>query len=151
MNCPYCKHDQTKVLEKRDLKEGFTRRRRECLKCQKRFTTYEKVEMLDLYVVKKDGRRELFDQKKIFKGIMRACEKRPISKFKIEKIPEQIELRLKKLKKSEIKSSKLGEMIANKLKKLDKVAYIRFASVYKEFEDVDSFAEEIKVLLKRKR
>ncbi len=149
MKCPYCTNDDSKVLEKRDLKEGITRRRRACLKCNKRFTTYEKVETLDLYIVKKDRRREMFNPDKLMKGILRACEKRPISKVKIEKIVNDIELKLKKQKKSEVKSDKIGEMVAARLKKIDKVAYIRFASVYKEFQDVSSFTEEVKKLSKK--
>ncbi len=146
MRCPYCASDETKVVDKRDSKEGVTRRRRECLKCIKRFTTYEKVEILDLYVVKKDKRRELFNPQKLIRGILRACEKRPISKLKIEKIVDNIELRLKKANKSEIQSKKIGEMVASKLKRIDQVAYIRFASVYREFTDVESFASVLKSL-----
>jgi len=146
MRCPYCQENETKVVDKRDSKEGITRRRRECLKCQKRFTTYERVEMLDIHVVKKDKRRELFNREKLLSGILRACEKRPISRPKIEEIVDNIELRLKKANKTEIKSGKLGEMVSVKLKKLDKVAYLRFASVYKEFADISSFSDELKKL-----
>jgi transcriptional repressor NrdR len=149
MKCPYCQNDESKVLEKRDSKEGITRRRRQCLNCSKRFTTYERVESIELYVVKKDRRREIFDPNKLMRGIQRACEKRPVSRIKIEKIVDDIEIKLRKANKSEIKSQKLGEMVATRLKRLDKVAYIRFASVYKEFADIDSFTSEIKKLIKR--
>jgi len=146
MKCPYCNNNETQVVDKRETKNFLvTRRRRECLKCKKRFTTYERVE-IDLMVIKKDNRREPFDREKLKKGILRACEKRPISKEKIEKLIEEIESDLKKMKSNEIKSSVIGERVMKKLKSLDKVAYIRFASVYRDFKDVKDFEKEVKEL-----
>ena len=141
MKCIFCGKD-TKVTDKRESPDG-TRRRRECLKCKKRFTTYERADKKDIIIVKKDGRREKFSDDKLKNGLMRACEKRPISIEKIDKIINEIEERLRS-KGKEIKSEKVGEMIMNKLKKLDKVAYIRFASVYKDFKDVKDFKEVMK-------
>jgi transcriptional repressor NrdR len=137
MKCPFCKHNETKVTNKRDA-EDLTRRRRECLKCGKRFTTYEKVEPIEWYVIKKDGSREKFDEEKIRKGVERACEKRPIPLRDIQKIVDEVKLKLF-TKNKEIPSKKVGEEIMKKLKKLDKVAYIRFASVYKDFHDIEDF------------
>jgi transcriptional repressor NrdR len=137
MKCPFCKHNETKVTNKRDA-EDLTRRRRECLKCGKRFTTYEKVEPIEWYVTKKDGSREKFDEEKIRKGVERACEKRPIPLRDIQKIVDEVKLKLF-TKNKEIPSKKVGEEIMKKLKKLDKVAYIRFASVYKDFHDIEDF------------
>jgi transcriptional repressor NrdR len=141
MKCVYCGYKNTKVTNKRDI-EGNVRRRRECLKCKKRFTTYEKAE-IELTVVKKDGRREKFDREKVRNGILKACEKRPIAIEKIEKAVAEIEESLRKRGK-EIKSKVIGELIMDKLKKLDKVAYIRFASVYREFKDISDFKLAIK-------
>ena len=134
MKCPYCAGN-TKVLDKRENKEGITRRRRECLKCSKRFTTYERIENR-LVVVKKDQRREPFNHEKLKRGIIKACEKRPISQDKIDKIVVNIEAKLREYKKNEISSKIIGELIISKLKKLDQVAYVRFASVYREFPDL---------------
>lgn len=147
MLCPYCSHAETKVTNKRDVKE-IVRRRRECLKCRKRFTTYERPE-IEIIVVKKDGRRENFSREKLKIGIIKACEKRPISHDKIDKLLREIEEKLRR-KGKEIKSKKIGEMVMQKLKKLDKVAYIRFASVYHEFKNVDEFKEKIKEVEKSK-
>ncbi len=150
MRCPYCAHMETKVLDSRDAEDlAVTRRRRECEKCQKRFTTYERVEFLDLVVRKKDGKTEPFDRKKIESGIMKACEKRPISHEKIEETVDQIEREIRKKEGTEISSSEIGAMVMENLKKLDKVAYIRFASVYREFADLDEFETEVKKLLKK--
>ncbi len=143
MKCIFCGHD-TKVTDKREAPDGV-RRRRECLKCKKRFTSYERPEKKDIIIVKKDGRREHFSNEKLKNGIMRACEKRPISIKEIDKILEDIEERLRR-KGKEVKSEMLGKMVINKLKKLDKVAYIRFASVYRDFKDIKDFKEEIKNL-----
>ena len=149
MKCPYCCHTETKVVDKRETgKFDITRRRRECLKCEKRFTTYERIERVDLSVVKKDGRKELFDKEKIRKGVLRACEKRPVTLEQIDKIVDIIESDLRKLKSTEIKSEKIGEKVIQALKKLDKVAYIRFASVYRSFTDVKDFEKEIKEIKK---
>ena len=145
MLCPYCNSSETKVTDKRDS-QGVSRRRRECLKCGKRFTTYERVEF-DLRVIKKSGDREAFDRDKLKKGILRAFEKRPSDTEKIEEIVDEVEAKINRLAKGkEIKSSKIGEIVMAKLKKEDKIAYIRFASVYREFADLDDFKNELKGL-----
>lgn len=144
MQCPYCLNEDTKVIDKRDH-ENLTRRRRECLKCVKRFNTEEKVEHAELKVIKKDGRREDFDYEKVKRGIVRACEKRPIGMEEIDKMINIIEEKLRK-KGSEVKSELIGELVSKELKRTDKVAYIRFASVYRQFEDVSDFKKEIKEL-----
>ncbi|MFA7708131.1 MAG: transcriptional regulator NrdR [Candidatus Pacearchaeota archaeon] len=143
MKCKFCGSD-TCVTDKRESPEG-TRRRRECLKCKKRFTTYEKPEEKEIIVVKKDGRREHFMEEKLRLGAIKACEKRPISVQEIDKIVEEIKEKLLK-KGKEVKSTEIGEMMMNKLKKLDPVAYIRFASVYRDFKDITDFKKEIKEL-----
>lgn len=149
MKCPYCNSQDTKVVDKRETPDlSSTRRRRECLKCKKRFTTYERIEQINLFVIKKDQRREPFDKEKLRAGIVKACQKRPISHESIEKVLNEIELMLRKKKKTEIASKEIGEIVMKKLKKLDKVAYIRFASVYREFEDISSFEKELKSLKK---
>ncbi|MFH1442976.1 MAG: transcriptional regulator NrdR [Candidatus Micrarchaeota archaeon] len=150
MRCPYCGHMETKVLDSRDAEDlAVTRRRRECEKCTKRFTTYERVEFLDLVVRKKDGKTEPFDRKKIESGLLKATEKRPISREKIEETVDEIERDIRKKETTEISSSEIGAMVMEKLKKMDKVAYIRFASVYREFADLDEFEVEVKKLLKK--
>ncbi len=148
MKCPYCNHPETKVLETRETGEDVTRRRRECLKCHKRFTTYEQVEIINLTIIKKDGRREQFNRQKLINGLIRACEKRPISIDQLEEIASDIETKLRNHKKTEVKSKHVGELVMRRLKKLDKVAYIRFASVYRDFTDVDSFFKELRELSK---
>ena len=151
MKCPFCSNKETKVLDKRETEDlQATRRRRECLKCRKRFTTYERIETINLFVVKKDGRRESFNIDKVKNGILKACEKRAISMEQIEKCVNSIEAELKSNKNKEVEGKKIGELIMKKLKKLDKVAYIRFASVYREFEDLSSFKDELKKLEKKK-
>jgi transcriptional repressor NrdR len=145
MNCPYCEHTKSSVTNKRDSPDGI-RRRRECEKCKKRFTTYEKLEKGDLYVIKKDGRREKFEIKKLETGIERAFEKLPVPQDKIKKIINEIEEQIRKLGKKEIKSSIIGEIIMKKLKKTNNIAYIRFASVYRQFKDIKEFKQEIKGL-----
>ena len=143
MNCPHCSHTNFKVTDKRDSPNGI-RRRRECLKCKKRFTTYEKIEKSELYVVKKDHKREKFDRNKLEKGIERAFEKRPIPQEKIQKMINEIEEQVRKRGNKEIKSSLIGDLVSKKIKKMDKVAYIRFASVYRDFQDVKEFKRELK-------
>jgi transcriptional repressor NrdR len=143
MRCPFCNHAETKVTDKRESGDSI-RRRRECLKCKKRFTTYEKIEPVERFVVKKDGRRERFDRDKVFSGIRKACEKRDIGHEQIEKIVLELEEKISGNK--EIPTKKIGEFIMRKLKKIDKVAYIRFASVYLDFEDVKDFEKEVKEL-----
>ncbi len=145
MECPYCSYKSSKVTDKRSSPQGV-RRRRECLKCKKRFTTYEKIERGDLYVIKKDGRREKFDRNKLEAGIEKAFEKRPVSRDKIQKMINEIEEQIRKKGKKEIKSSIVGDLVSKKIKRLDKVAYIRFASVYRDFEDVQDFKKELKGL-----
>ena len=151
MKCPYCYTEDTKVVDKRETEDNIvTRRRRECLKCQKRFTTYERIET-DLTVIKKDNRREKFSREKLKSGILKATEKRPISSEQIEQLLDNIEATLRSKNSSEIPTNIIGELVMKKLKALDKVSYIRFASVYREFEDPSSFIEEIKILTKKKR
>ncbi|MCF7901240.1 transcriptional regulator NrdR [Candidatus Woesearchaeota archaeon] len=146
MKCPYCNNEETKVLETRESDEEITRRRRECLKCEKRFTTYEHVEMSNISVVKKDGSRVLFDRNKITKSMQIACQKRPIEPEKIEEIASKIEGKLRSSMKKEITSKKIGELVLKYLKKLDQVAYIRFASVYRDFQDLEGFKLELDTL-----
>ena len=143
MRCPYCE-GETRVIDKRESSEFITRRRRECLKCKKRFTTYERIESKNIMILKKDKRREPFNRDKLKSGIIRACEKRPVSLDEIEKVVNEIEERLREEGTNEISSKFIGELIMKKLKKLDKVAYIRFASVYRDFKDVDEFKDAIK-------
>ena len=145
MDCPYCSNNALKVTDKRESPDGI-RRRRECLKCKKRFTTYEKIVRSEFNVIKKDGSREKFSREKLERGIYRAFEKRPVSKEEIEKMINEVEEYLRRKGKKEIKSSTIGEIIMRKLKKVDNVAYIRFASVYRNFQDVDDFKKEIKEL-----
>ncbi|MEM3399798.1 MAG: transcriptional regulator NrdR [Candidatus Micrarchaeia archaeon] len=147
MRCPYCTYADTKVVDSRDTNDlKITRRRRQCLRCGKRFTTHEAVVTADIMVIKKDGRRERFDREKLMRGILRACEKRPISRETIEKIVDSIESALRRSEKDEIESRVIGNMVMNKLKKLDKVAYIRFASVYLSFNDIHAFEDVLKKL-----
>lgn len=148
MNCPYCRHIETKVTDSRDTGVFTIRRRRECLDCGKRFTTYEYVEMQPLYVVKKDGRREKFDRNKIKNGILKAIEKRPVKHEQVEEILDKIEEKIRRNGSEEINGKDIGEYVMDSLKELDHVAYIRFASVYRSFTDVSSFEEEIKNLTK---
>ena len=147
MKCPYCLKEETKVIDKRDNKE-ITKRRRECLKCQKRFNTQEIVEKSDIRIIKKDGNREDFDREKLKRGILRACEKRPVSTEQIEKMLAKIETELIK-KGKEVDSSFLGESVSKYLKKLDNISYIRFASVYRNFTDISDFKKEIKGLINK--
>jgi len=149
MICPYCNNAETKVTDKRDSNE-VTRRRRECLKCGRRFTTYERVE-LELSVIKKDGKREPFNRSKLYEGVAKSLEKRPFSGLEIESIVNDVEARIYRVAKDkDIKSSAIGEIVMAKLKKVDKVAYVRFASVYRDFADIDDFKKEIKGLGDRK-
>ena len=148
MKCPNCGYREDKVVDSRATQEASAiRRRRECLKCGKRFTTYEYIEEVAFLVIKKDGRREPFDRKKILSGIMKACEKRPISMEKMEEIATQIERAIQKKSDREVSSSRIGELIMEKLKALDDVAYVRFASVYRQFKDVGQFMVELKDML----
>jgi len=150
MECPYCHYNESKVTDSRDTGTMSIRRRRECLKCNKRFTTYEYIELTPLYVKKKDGRLEKFDRSKIKNGIMKALEKRPIEHEKIEEILNQIEEKIRRTGTEQIESKVIGEYVMESLKETDHVAYIRFASVYRSFTDVSSFQEEVKNLIKQK-
>lgn len=145
MDCPYCGKNKFKVTDKRDSPVGI-RRRRECLNCKKRFTTYERIEKEELYLIKKDGRREKFDPEKLERGIHKAFEKRPIAREKINKMINEIEEQLRRKGKKEIPTSMLGDLISRKMKKIDKVAYVRFASVYRDFEDINDFKQELRGL-----
>ena len=150
MKCPYCGYEETQVIDTRETENlEATRRRRECLKCNKRFTTYERVEEADIVVVKKNGSRERFERKKLLNGILKACEKRNIPLDKIEKLVDEVESDLRKRDSVEVESRVIGEITMKKLKALDKVAYIRFASVYREFEDLSKFEEELEKLQKK--
>lgn len=151
MRCPFCGHSESKVIDSRESKNGLRiRRRRECLACHKRFTTYEKIEEIPYMVVKKDGRRQPFDSQKLLRGMLKACEKRPVPVGKLEEIVEEIESKLQDRPEKEMNASEIGHFVMKKLKKLDKVAYVRFASVYREFKDVLEFKKELEKLLKEK-
>ena len=150
MKCPFCGSQDNKVMDKRETPDvKSTRRRRECNACKRRFTTYERVEEVDIVIIKKDGKRSMFDRNKLKVGIMKACEKRSVTLEQVEKMIDAIENELRKRKSTEVKSSSLGDLVMRKLKRLDKVAYIRFASVYREFADIKSFQQELKRLLKK--
>ncbi len=149
MRCPYCSSAELKVVDKRPVENnGSIRRRRECLSCQKRFTTYERIENIDIIVIKKDNTRQQFDRSKIEKGILRATEKRPVSYDMIREIVDSIEMQLRNRETIEVPSREIGGLVMKELKKLDQVAYIRFASVYKEFKDAESFQKEISRFVK---
>lgn len=148
MKCPFCAYIDSKVIDSRLGKEGNNiRRRRECVECERRFTTYERVEEMQPLVVKKDGRRQPFDRVKILAGIQRACEKRPVSSEAIEKVIDRIELSLLESGEREIESSRIGEALMAALRDLDEVAYVRFASVYRQFKDINEFMSELKEIL----
>lgn len=149
MICPFCSHEFTRVVDKREGELGkATRRRRECQKCGRRFTTFERAETLDLLVVKKDGKREAFDRIKLRSGVIKACEKRPVSAEDIEKLIDGIEADLRKAGTAEVSSKKIGNLVIQRIKKLDEVAYIRFASVYRQFADIGDFEKELAKLSK---
>ena len=148
MKCPYCGSKETEVVETRDSEDLETiRRRRACVKCEKRFTTYERVENVNLVVIKKDGKRQQFDRDKLRSGIIRSCEKTSVSMDDIEKIVTEVEMELRGADSVEVESKKIGQMVSAKLKKLDKVAYIRFSSVFKRFVDIEDFEKEVKKLI----
>lgn len=148
MKCPYCGYAESKVIDSRPADEGNTiRRRRECLMCAKRFTTYEKIERMPLVVVKRDGSRQTFDRVKVINGMVRACEKRPVPLSKIEEIADSVEAELQNALEREITTEEIGEMVMKRLKDLDEVAYVRFASVYRQFKDLNTFMEELTKLL----
>ncbi|KXG75946.1 transcriptional regulator NrdR [Thermotalea metallivorans] len=151
MNCPFCEYFETKVVDSRPTEEGHAiRRRRECGKCKKRFTTYEKVEEIPLMVVKRDGTREAYNRNKVLNGMIRACEKRPVSLKDMEAMIDNVERDLHNTMEKEIASTYIGELVMHRLKDLDEVAYVRFASVYRQFKDINTFMEELKKLLNEK-
>ena len=150
MKCPYCSFEESKVIDSRSTEEGTTiRRRRECLECGKRFTTYEKIETIPLIIIKKDNNRETYDRSKIEAGVLRACHKRPISASQITQLIDEVETQIFNMEEKEIESRVIGELVMNKLKDLEAVAYVRFASVYREFKDINTFMDELKSVLNK--
>ena len=151
MKCPYCGYKESKVIDSRPAEEGSSiRRRRECLSCAKRFTTYETVESLPMVVIKKDGSRQSFDRQKVLRGMIRACEKRPVALAELERIADEIEQELQNSMEREIRTEVIGEKVMERLRKVDQVAYVRFASVYRQFKDIDTFMAELNKLLAEK-
>jgi len=149
MTCPFCRHRQDRVIDSRESKEGdLIRRRRECLKCQRRFTTYERSDEIPYMVVKRDGRRERFDRQKVLEGLLRACEKRPVPIAKLAEVVDAVESALAENPEREVSTAAIGDLVLELLKKLDKIAYVRFASVYKDFQDAESFLVELKDLFR---
>lgn len=152
MNCPFCGFKEDRVIDSRESKEGdVIRRRRECLQCLRRFTTYERIDEVPYMVVKKDGRREKFDRQKVLSGLLKACEKRPVSMTKLAELVDEVESRLADKVDREISTSEIGELLSERLLTLDKIAYVRFASVYRDFQDVEAFFSELKDLVRQKR
>ena len=148
MKCPYCNHLESKVVDSRSTEDNTTiRRRRECRECNKRFTTYERIDDLPVMVIKRDGSRERFDRNKLLNGLLKACEKRPVSREQLEEIVGTVEQKIKSQMENEVDSTVIGEMVMDDLKKIDEVAYVRFASVYREFKDIETFREELDKLL----
>ncbi len=151
MTCPFCGHKQDRVIDSRESKEGdLIRRRRECLKCARRFTTYERSDEIPYMVVKRDGRREKFDRQKILEGLLKACEKRPVPMPKLAEVVDAVESKLSDNPEREIPTTEIGELIMERLRSLDKIAYVRFASVYRDFQDVEAFLLELQDLLQRR-
>jgi transcriptional repressor NrdR len=152
MTCPFCGFKEDRVIDSRESKEGdVIRRRRECLGCERRFTTYERSDEIPYMVVKKDGRREKFDRQKVLSGLLKACEKRPVPMSKLAEIVDSVEARLADSADRELPTTEIGEMLMDKMKGLDKIAYVRFASVYRDFQDVEAFLNELKNLVLQKR
>jgi transcriptional repressor NrdR len=152
MTCPFCGFKQDRVIDSRESKEGdVIRRRRQCLGCDRRFTTYERSDEIPYMVVKKDGRREKFDRQKVLTGLLKACEKRPVPMPKLAEIVDAVEARLSDSAEREINTTEIGEMLMDRLRNLDKIAYVRFASVYRDFQDVEAFLNELKNLVLHKR
>jgi transcriptional repressor NrdR len=152
MNCPFCGHKEDKVIDSRESKEGdVVRRRRQCLGCERRFTTYERSDEIPYMVVKKDGRREKFDRQKVLSGLLKACEKRPVAMAKLAEVVDAVEAGLADNPDREISTTQIGEMLMEHLRNLDKIAYVRFASVYRDFQDVEAFLNELKNLVLHKR
>ncbi|HOL70640.1 MAG TPA: transcriptional regulator NrdR [Bryobacteraceae bacterium] len=151
MTCPFCGHPQDKVVDSRESKEGdVIRRRRECLACGRRFTTYERIDEIPYMVVKKDGRREKFDRQKVLTGLLKACEKRPIGMAKLAEIVDEVEVKLTESADRELPTTVIGELLMDRLRNLDKIAYVRFASVYRDFQDEEAFFHELKTLMRQK-
>ena len=151
MKCPFCNHLQDKVVDSRETKEGDTiRRRRECLACERRFTTYERIDEVPYMVVKKDGRREKFDRQKVLTGLLKACEKRPVSMAKLSELVNQVETMVSDSPDREISTISVGEFLIDNLREMDKIAYVRFASVYRDFQDEQAFFDELKTLMRQK-
>jgi transcriptional repressor NrdR len=151
MTCPFCGHREDKVIDSRESKEGESiRRRRECLACERRFTTYERCDEVPFMVIKKDGRREKFDRQKVLSGLLRACEKRPVAMGKLAELVDEVEFLLSESPEREISTTLIGERLMERLKQLDKIAYVRFASVYRDFQDVEEFLSELKSVMLRK-
>jgi len=151
MTCPFCGHKQDRVIDSRESKEGdVIRRRRECLKCSRRFTTYERSDEIPYMVVKRDGRREKFDRQKILEGLLKACEKRPVPMSKLAEVVDEVESKLADSSEREMSTTEVGELLMRRLRTLDKIAYVRFASVYRDFQDVEAFLVELKDLLQRR-
>jgi transcriptional repressor NrdR len=152
MTCPFCGHKEDRVIDSRESKEGdVIRRRRECLGCARRFTTYERSDEIPYMVVKKDGRREKFDRQKVLNGLLKACEKRPVPMAKLAEVVDAVEAKLGDNSDREITTTEIGEMLMDRLRGLDKIAYVRFASVYRDFQDVEAFLNELKTLVLQKR
>lgn len=152
MNCPFCGHKEDRVVDSRESREGeVIRRRRQCLRCKRRFTTYERIDEVPYMVVKKDGRREKFDRQKILTGLLKACEKRPVSMAKLAEMVDEIEGKLAESTEREITTTEIGEILMDRLKSLDKIAYVRFASVYRDFQDVEAFLNELKQLIRQRK
>src|SRR5271157_1653732 len=151
MKCPFCNHMHDKVVDSRESKEGDAiRRRRECLECDRRFTTYERIDEIPYMVVKKDGRREKFDRQKVLTGLLKACEKRPVPMPKLAEVVDEVESKLADSTEREMSTTEVGELLMERLRTLDKIAYVRFASVYRDFQDVEAFLVELKDLLQRR-
>ena len=151
MKCPFCAHLEDKVVDSRESKEGdVIRRRRECLKCERRFTTYERSDEVPYMVVKRDGRREKFDRQKVLEGLIKACEKRPVAMAKLAEVVDEVDSMLADSADREISTTAIGELLMDRLRTLDKIAYVRFASVYRDFQDVEAFVTELKDLLQRR-
>jgi len=151
MTCPFCNHKQDRVIDSRESKEGdLIRRRRECLKCHRRFTTYERSDEIPYMAVKRDGRREKFERQKVLDGLLKACEKRPVPMARLAALVDEVESRLAENPDRELSTREIGELLMSRLRALDKIAYVRFASVYRDFQDVEAFLLELKVLLQRR-
>ena len=152
MKCPFCGHLEDKVVDSREGKDGLViRRRRECLSCSRRFTSYERIDEIPYMVVKKDGTREPFDRNKLLSGLRKACEKRPVSPAALEAVADEVETMLQEIPEREIPTARVGEKVSERLRELDKVAYVRFASVYRQFEDVDQFMKVLNDLLEQRK